>query len=229
MDHNAEIAAAAKAILAPLGCVRKGRSRIWLDDHGWWAGVIEFQPSGFSKGSYLNVAASYMWKPGIDQDVWTFDALIKNSKSWRAVKDASFSTQATELAVMARTALAELCENHRTIAVAADWLASKEISGSLWHEYNLGMAYGLAGSTERSRRYFKLAVDPLPKYEWIGALARESQDFAALLDDPVRFRAAVLQRIQETRSARKLRPLNHRETAASENGDYDGWGSQAAI
>jgi hypothetical protein len=50
-DHNKEIALAAKRVLAPLGCVRKGRSRIWLDDHGWWIGVIEFQPGRWSKAA----------------------------------------------------------------------------------------------------------------------------------------------------------------------------------
>jgi hypothetical protein len=226
MDHNNDIAAAAKSVLAPLGCVRKGRSRVWLDDHGWWVGVIEFQPSGFSKGSYLNVAASYMWTPRTNQSAWTFDALIMNSKPWRAVVGESFSTQAMELAVMARAALAELREKHRALAVAADWLASKELRGTLWHEYNLGVAFGLAGSMERARRYFQLVVDPSPKSQWIEALAHESQNFAALVDDPVAFRAAVLRRVQETRFARKLRPLDLREVAAWENGDYDDFGTR---
>src|SRR5690242_5082457 len=27
---------AAREVLRPLGLVQKGRSRTWLDDHGWW-------------------------------------------------------------------------------------------------------------------------------------------------------------------------------------------------
>src|SRR6202000_1719294 len=38
----------------PLGLERRGRSRTWIDDQRWYAIVVEFQPSGFSKGSYLN-------------------------------------------------------------------------------------------------------------------------------------------------------------------------------
>ena len=56
-QHNRIIARAAKRRLEPLGCLQKGRSRTWIDDHGWWIGVVEFQPSGWSKGSYLNVGA----------------------------------------------------------------------------------------------------------------------------------------------------------------------------
>jgi len=60
-DHNRDIAKAARAALGSIGCVRRGRSRTWLDDRGWWVGVIEFQPSSWSKGSYLNVGASFLW------------------------------------------------------------------------------------------------------------------------------------------------------------------------
>jgi len=39
-----------------------GRSRKRLDDQRWYATVIEFQPSGFGKGSYLNVGAHFLWR-----------------------------------------------------------------------------------------------------------------------------------------------------------------------
>jgi hypothetical protein len=48
-------------VLRPLGLQRKGRSRVWFDDHGWWVGVVGFQPSRFSRGSYLNVGAMWLW------------------------------------------------------------------------------------------------------------------------------------------------------------------------
>src|SRR5256885_11111558 len=56
--HSKLITAAAREILRPLGLFQKGRSRVWLDDQGWWLGVVEFQPSDWSKGSYLNVGAN---------------------------------------------------------------------------------------------------------------------------------------------------------------------------
>jgi len=59
--HDRIIADAAKGALHPIGFRRKGRSRLWLKDHGWWLAVAEFQPSGFQKGSYLNVAAHWLW------------------------------------------------------------------------------------------------------------------------------------------------------------------------
>ncbi len=60
-EHGRIIAAVAKSALAPLGFRRKGASRVWLADHGFWLDVVEFQPSGFSKGSYCNVAVHWLW------------------------------------------------------------------------------------------------------------------------------------------------------------------------
>jgi hypothetical protein len=44
LPHNRLVAQAAKEVLSPLGLTQKGRSRVWLDDHAWWLGVVEFQP-----------------------------------------------------------------------------------------------------------------------------------------------------------------------------------------
>lgn len=61
MDHNKLIAQAAKAVLEPMGLFRKGRSRVWIDDNGWFFTVVEFQPSGYSKGVHLNAAVNFLW------------------------------------------------------------------------------------------------------------------------------------------------------------------------
>jgi hypothetical protein len=215
MDHNGEIAAAAKSVLAPLGCIRKGRSRTWLDDNGWWVGVIEFQPSSWSKGSYLNVGASYMWKPAFAQSYWSFDAGL-GPRPWHdAAEGESFSGKATELAHIARETLVALRKNHRTIASAAYWLESEGFEGTLWREYHLGMAFGLSGRVDAARHYFRLVIDASTEAEWVEALGRESAAFSALLEDRDAFKSAVLRRIQETRSAKKLQPVDIEVLAAA--------------
>jgi hypothetical protein len=72
-DHNRLLISAAKAELLPIGCAQKGRSRTWLDDHEWWVGVVEFQPSAWSKGSYLNVGVCWLW---YEKDYYSFDAAL---------------------------------------------------------------------------------------------------------------------------------------------------------
>lgn len=55
---------AARDILKPMGLFQKGTSRIWIDDNGWFLIVVEFQPSAWSQGAYLNVAISFLWEQG---------------------------------------------------------------------------------------------------------------------------------------------------------------------
>jgi hypothetical protein len=61
-EHDRLIAAAAKAALQPIGCQRKGQSRVWYFDQRYWLIAVEFQPSGRSKGSYLNMFVAWLWK-----------------------------------------------------------------------------------------------------------------------------------------------------------------------
>ena len=50
-----------KDILLPLGVFQKGTSGTYIDDNGYFFTVIEFQPSGFGNGMYLNVALHFLW------------------------------------------------------------------------------------------------------------------------------------------------------------------------
>lgn len=62
--HDRIIHALCKEILLPIGVFQKGRSRLYLDDNGWYVTMIEFQPSGFSKGTYLNVGLHFLFMQG---------------------------------------------------------------------------------------------------------------------------------------------------------------------
>ncbi|WP_081839826.1 DUF4304 domain-containing protein [Mesorhizobium sp. M1143] len=70
-EHGRIIASQAKLVLKPAGFRRKGQSRIWIADRGFWLSVVEFQPSSWSKGTYLNVAVHWLW--GSLPETITFD------------------------------------------------------------------------------------------------------------------------------------------------------------
>jgi hypothetical protein len=203
-DHNREIALAAKRVLAPLGCVRKGRSRTWLDDHGWWTGVIEFQPSGWSKGSYLNVAACYLWQPAHPGPFLSFNTLF-GPRPWRdATGGESFADKATELAMTARESLTEMREQCRSVAAVVDLLRSKWVEKRLWPDYDLGMALGIAGQGELARHHLLLAAETDSTNDWVNAFNRECVSYAELAGNQLAFCEMVLARIQATRTALKL-------------------------
>jgi hypothetical protein len=144
--HNKIIAAAAKRVLQPLGFERKGRSRTWLADHDWWLTVVEFQPSGWSRGSYLNVAAHWLWN---ESGYLSFDYGGRTEGFEEYVSDVLFGSAAEKLAVAASLAAQELARTFKSIDVTADVLLAHEASlpsrsrGS-WPACNAGVALGLA-------------------------------------------------------------------------------------
>src|SRR5438045_5748615 len=93
--HDKIITDAAKAALGRLNFRRKCRSRTWLADHGWWLTVVEFQPSSWSKGSYLNVAAHWLWS---DSGHLSFDYVGRTKGFEEYANDDQFAPLAQRLA-----------------------------------------------------------------------------------------------------------------------------------
>lgn len=60
-NHSKIISQVCKEILIPLGVFQKGTSRIYLDDNDYFFTVIEFQPSNWNRGSYLNIGLTFLW------------------------------------------------------------------------------------------------------------------------------------------------------------------------
>jgi hypothetical protein len=53
---------AARTHLAPVGVQQMSRSPLrWTVDRGWWLINVEFQPSGYLNGCYLNVGLQHLW------------------------------------------------------------------------------------------------------------------------------------------------------------------------
>ena len=59
--HNEIIRDLCREQLLSLEMFQKGRSRVFLDDNGYYLTVVEFQPSAWGKGSYLNVGLHFLW------------------------------------------------------------------------------------------------------------------------------------------------------------------------
>lgn len=87
MDHNKIIRKAANSVLKPNGLFQKGTSRVWIDDNGWYFIVVEFQPSNWDKGTYLNVAVHFLWD---EMDYLSFDYCINDASASRISKFVSF-------------------------------------------------------------------------------------------------------------------------------------------
>ncbi|MBD5140113.1 MAG: hypothetical protein HDT25_01655 [Ruminococcus sp.] len=139
-QHNKIINDTAKKILSPHGIFRKGSSRVWLDDNDYFLIVIEFQPSGYDKGSYLNVGLTFLWetKEGLN-DALVFELggrVFVNGRQFVSYKDDE--TFSEEMESFASEALKEAEEyrKFRDLEYAKRTLAKE---AKFWNVYNLAM------------------------------------------------------------------------------------------
>jgi hypothetical protein len=202
-EHGQQLASAATAVLSPLGCVRVRRSRTWIADQRFWVIVIEFQPSGFSKGSYLNVGANWLWHA---KNHWSFDQGGRVEAFIPYREAPQFASAAEHLATRAADELRLLRQKFASLTeIARKIVPDANVSG--WPVYHAAVATGLTGDFATSERLFNLLANEQPGFDWHRKLLAESAELARSLTDTAMFRGAVLTKIQEARKLHKL-PLD---------------------
>lgn len=156
--HDRIIADAAKGVLRPLGFQQKGRSRLWFADHNWWLLVVEFQPSSWSKGSYLNVAAHWLWS---DVGTVSLDYGGRQEGFEEYVSDEQFADAAARLASAAAREAERLAALFVSPVATAQVLVAEARTGTGrspghpgWMAYHAGVAAGLAGRVTDAREMF---------------------------------------------------------------------------
>jgi hypothetical protein len=199
--HANIIADAAKQALTPLGFRRKGRSRIWLSDHSWWLNVVEFQPSSWSDGSYLNVAAHWLWSSSGHLSL-DFGGRMPGFEEY--ISDEQFDTVAKKLAGAAAEEAHKLNRAFASINATADVLLQNEASqrttgeGS-WSAYHAAVATALAGRECEAEALFRSITD--------GRVRADAELLLRLLPTPSRFKEEVSSLVARQRSALDLPEL----------------------
>jgi hypothetical protein len=204
-DASRLLLLAGRDVLGPFGLTTQGRGRNWIDDHGWWVVNVEFQPSGSSKGSYLNVGVQWLWKP-IGAGAFEYGyrvPILVNGKSTDFVEFESASQFEQAAQDLVKTAAGEVLkyrELFRTLTTTINVLHRKEPH----HRYHLAVAYALIGKDHEARRSFSAArVNEAPR-AWEIELNELMDQLASLTHDMAAFRARVLEIVIGQRRALKL-------------------------
>jgi hypothetical protein len=201
MLHSKIIADTAKETLAPLGIAQKG-SRCWIDDRGWWIVNIEFQPSGFGKGSYLNVGAMWLWH---EKEHFTFDVGYRIAEFVEYVDEKQFRPEVSKLASTAQAEALRLRSRFASIHDAARFLPAKASrDDNPWTKLSAAIALGYVGKTLRARWLFKSIERKKPIHDWEYAFLERARGFAEGLDRPADFRRYVQEAIWRTRKLLRL-------------------------
>jgi hypothetical protein len=200
-QHSRVVAEAVGAALSPLGLLRKGRSRIWLDDQSWWLGVVEFQPSNWKPGSYLNVGLMFLWHPA---DSYAFE-IGGRVEGFSPADGVGFAEAAHAKAEHAAQEIGALRASFRAADDVIRYYTPISGRTSVYGQANLATALGLAGNMEHCRRAFDRALGQRDR-----VTANQKDATAWLLtareaaDDTASFRSWVMAITQQTRQALSL-------------------------
>jgi hypothetical protein len=216
--HSKLIAARAREVLQPMGIKRQGRSRSWYDDQGWWAGLIEFQPSNWRRGSYLNVGVQWLW------DVhWRSLSAFMYPDSYHVrvpipgegdlikyESDEQFAPLVDKMVDMAAKRARYFRKLFPNVEAAAKVLAKCE---EIARKIDAGIALGLIGDREGARQRFDQFLDydqsdEAQEYrgDWQDERAERVRGLRASVNNTKRFRAMIADDIRSVRTAAKLEP-----------------------
>lgn len=208
--HDKIIADAAKAALGPLDFRRRGRSRMWFADHGWWLTVVEFQPSRWSKGSYLNVAAHWLWS---ETGCVSFDFGGRVTEFIEYLSDAQFAPAAARLTDSAAHEAQRLAETFSSVSATANVLLNEARTAPLqgpghpcWTAYHAGVAAGVVERADDATEMFeRILSSPAPPGSILHPAAER---MARLASEPLALRREVVSLIARQRDALRLAPLD---------------------
>lgn len=197
-----EIHKIAKEILTPYGIMREGKSKSWLDDHGWHTIFIEFLPFKSGWGTIVRVAANFHWH---QKDYMSYDVFTKtNAKEFDTPEECSAYNK--ELIQEALNRVLDLRETMSDLNSIRNSAINSTETYEPHKSYHLGILSGLLGDIPGMRDYFNVVLAKREREEpdWLISLKDQAQELLDNSDNQKVFRMCLKERINTTRSLKKL-------------------------
>jgi hypothetical protein len=198
------ITSAAREYLKPLGLAQRGRSRLWIDDHEWWLGVVEFTPPR-TAGSGLYVGAMWLWHD-VDHLGFHVDAVRTGPEPFRT--EEHFTPLALELSRQAAADVTALREKFPALPDVARYLTSRPVRrGFLWDSFDAGIAAALTGDPATARDHFERVLREDPLASWMVQAQEKARDLHVIAPDRDAVTASVTRAVGSCRSKLGLDPV----------------------
>ncbi|ALO05969.1 hypothetical protein AQF52_0370 [Streptomyces venezuelae] len=197
------ITSAARESLRPLGLAQRGRSRMWIDDHGWWLGVVEFTPPRIA-GSGLHVGAMWLWHD-VDHLAFHVDAVRIGSELFRT--EEQFTPLPLDLSRQAAANVTALREKFPTLPDVARYLTSRPVRrGFLWDSFDSGIAAALSRDPDAARDHFEQVLREDALAPWMVEAQEKTRELHAIAADHDAVTAWVTRAVDSCRSKLGLDP-----------------------
>lgn len=162
IDSNKLLKKIAKERLKPHGIVQKGQSRTFLYDRGWFIVVIEFQPSSWSKGTYLNIGVDFNFYP---REHFAFRYGYRE-KGFESFKDeVQFTKLMNELCDLTIQRVHELEQQFSDFNTALKTI-EKDNENDTWRWYEIAILNALTSNFDKSRLKFEQVSQRKCEYDW---------------------------------------------------------------
>jgi len=203
-EHSKLITAAARKTLRPMGLRQRGRSRTWLDDHGWWLCVVEFQPSSWARGSYLNVGCCWLWSV---KDYLSFNEGHRVEGFSEFEDPTQFDRVAARLAERAAQEVERYRELFPDVRRVSDFYLERSVN-AFWPTFHAGVASLLSGRLDEARRFFAEVKADEDQRDWVRAAEADARELMAAASAAEKIQDLVGQRVCRARALLKLPPLD---------------------
>jgi hypothetical protein len=199
------INAAATEVLRPMGFRQKGRSRMWIADHDWWLAVVEFQSSGFSQGSYLNVGCTWLWN---ERATLAFDLVDRVEGFRRFEIERRFAEATDRLTAKAAEKIADYRSLFPTIVHVSEHYARNALDG-FWPCFNAAVAHFLSGRLELGAYVLSKCLESTANdAPWLAEARLVARTLASTMQEPHRFRQCIADRVHSMRRMQRLPQLH---------------------
>ncbi len=201
--YNKIINKVARETFKSIGVKRKGQSRTWLDDNGWWITVVEFQPSAHSKGTYLNIGINWQWYPKAH---FSFDLGYREADFIQYCSDAQFETKAKEMAVIARRKIEEIRHSMSDIDTAKDYVVNTTSNENLtiWKQFHMGMICALANCYSEAVGHFHNVLARPDNQDWAVKLKEFTEEIMMIVTSNTDLKTHLCGIVKESRALKKL-------------------------
>lgn len=199
--HNKIINQVLKDILIPVGLIRKGQSRTWLDDNGWFTTIIEYQPSSWSKGTYLNIGINFNW---FIQEHFSFDFGYRESGFVAFKNEEQFTQKVIEITNDAIEKILQYRNFLDANYAKTKILSFKFPSDELWGNYHRAMICLMTGDFNKFCIYCEEISRVDSGIEWIVNLKNNVRILMQSCIDKNNCLDYMTKLIMQTRQQKKL-------------------------
>ncbi len=162
IDHNKLLKKIAKERLKSYGIFQHGQSRTFLYDRGWFTIVIEFQPSSWSKGTYLNIGVDFNFYP---RDYFAFGYGYRENGFEGFKDEEQFNKLVNELCELTIKRVQELEQKFIDVWTALK-TADKEKADDTWRIYEVAVLNILTSNFDKARKQLSQVSKSKCEYDW---------------------------------------------------------------